>query len=144
MSTRFVPYINFAGEARSAMTFYHEVFGGDLQISTYGDSGMAENPDDADKIMHSELTAPGGFSLMASDAPAGMPLDDGARISIAHVGESSDAEAMARAFVALAADGGSVVVPFEKAPWGDIFGLCTDRFGVSWMFDADGGAAFPS
>jgi PhnB protein len=26
-------------------------------------------------------------------------------------------------------------VPFELQPWGDIFGMCTDRFGVPWMVD---------
>ena len=30
-------------------------------------------------------------------------------------------------------EGGSVTVPFEKAPWGDTFGMCLDRFGTSWM-----------
>jgi PhnB protein len=24
-------------------------------------------------------------------------------------------------------------VPFEKAPWGDTFGMCVDRFGTSWV-----------
>ena len=32
----------------------------------------------------------------------------------------------------LCADG-TVCVPLEKAPWGDWFGMCTDRFGVAWM-----------
>jgi PhnB protein len=26
-----------------------------------------------------------------------------------------------------------VTMPLEKAPWGDIFGMCTDRFGISWL-----------
>jgi PhnB protein len=25
---------------------------------------------------------------------------------------------------------------FEKAPWGDTFGMCVDRFGTSWMVNA--------
>jgi PhnB protein len=29
--------------------------------------------------------------------------------------------------------GGSVSVPLEKQMWGDVFGMCTDRFGISWM-----------
>lgn len=24
-------------------------------------------------------------------------------------------------------------MPLEKQVWGDIFGMCTDRFGVAWM-----------
>lgn len=29
--------------------------------------------------------------------------------------------------------GGTVVEPLAKAPWGDHFGMCVDRFGTSWM-----------
>ena len=35
-------------------------------------------------------------------------------------------------------DGGSVAMPFEKAPWGDRFGMCEDRFGTTWMFNSGG------
>ena len=38
-------------------------------------------------------------------------------------------------------DGGTVVMPFEKAPWGDTFGMCVDRFGTSWMVNAAGQAS---
>ena len=34
--------------------------------------------------------------------------------------------------------GGTVGVPLEKAPWGDSFGMCTDRFGVAWMVNIAG------
>jgi len=30
------------------------------------------------------------------------------------------------------AKGGTVTQPPEKAPWGDTFGKCVDRFGMSW------------
>ena len=36
------------------------------------------------------------------------------------------------------AEGGQVVQPLEKAPWGDSFGMCTDRFGVNWMVNIAG------
>jgi PhnB protein len=26
-------------------------------------------------------------------------------------------------------------MPFEKQMWGDLFGMCTDKFGVPWMVD---------
>jgi PhnB protein len=35
-------------------------------------------------------------------------------------------------------DGGTVMVPFEPAPWGDTFGMCVDRFGTSWLVNAAG------
>ena len=38
---------------------------------------------------------------------------------------------------ALSGDG-TVGVPLEKAPWGDSFGMCTDKFGVAWMVNITG------
>ena len=29
-------------------------------------------------------------------------------------------------------------MPLEKQMWGDIFGMVTDRFGISWMVDIVG------
>jgi PhnB protein len=40
-----------------------------------------------------------------------------------------------RGFWEKLSDGGSVSVPLEKQMWGDEFGMCSDRFGVSWMVD---------
>ncbi len=36
-------------------------------------------------------------------------------------------------------EGGSVTMPLEAAPWGDKFGMLTDRFGVAWMVNIAGG-----
>ena len=30
-------------------------------------------------------------------------------------------------------DGGTVTMAMEKQPWGDEFGMCTDKFGVPWL-----------
>jgi len=34
--------------------------------------------------------------------------------------------------------GGSVSMPLEKAPWGDAFGMLTDKFGVPWLVNITG------
>ena len=26
-------------------------------------------------------------------------------------------------------------MPLEKQMWGDVFGMCTDKYGVPWMVD---------
>ena len=38
-------------------------------------------------------------------------------------------------------DGGTAAMPLEKAPWGDSFGRCVARFGVTWMINIAGSAA---
>ena len=34
--------------------------------------------------------------------------------------------------------GGNVTMPLEKAPWGDTFGMLTDKFGVAWLVNIVG------
>lgn len=45
MASRLNPYISFGGDARQAMEFYKEVFGGTLTLNTYGDFGQGGTPD---------------------------------------------------------------------------------------------------
>ena len=44
MASRLNPYISFAGNAREAMEFYKDVFGGELTLNTFGEYGGAEPP----------------------------------------------------------------------------------------------------
>jgi PhnB protein len=131
MASRLNPYLSFDGDARQAMEFYKDVFGGTLVLHTYGDFGQAGTPD-ADKIMHGMLETPAGFTLMASDVPPGMEHSPGNSFSVSLSG-ADDAEL--RGYWEKLSDGGSVSVPLEKQMWGDVFGMCTDRFGVPWMVD---------
>src|SRR5688500_16640538 len=108
------------------MEFYRGVFGGDLTLSTFGEAGAAA-PGDEDKIMHAQLETPAGHILMASDAPAGMPRDEGSSISISLSGDDGDE---LRGYFTKLSEGGSVAVPLEKQMWGDEFGMCVDRFGI--------------
>ncbi|MDG4758354.1 hypothetical protein [Micromonospora sp. WMMD710] len=57
MQTRLNPYLNFPGTARDAMEFYHQVFGGQLRMNTFGEFGSTE-PGLADQIMHAMLESP--------------------------------------------------------------------------------------
>ncbi|MGI8691908.1 MAG: VOC family protein, partial [Geodermatophilaceae bacterium] len=61
MASRLNPYISFAGNARQAMEFYKDVFGGTLTLNTYGEFGAQDAPE-ADKIMHGMLETAGGFT----------------------------------------------------------------------------------
>ena len=123
------PYITFDGNAREAMETYRDIFGGDLTISTFGEYGQADSPI-ADKVMHANLTAAGGMTLMAADEPPGEKHEPGNNIAISLSGSDGDE---LRGYWAKLSDGGQVSVPLEKQMWGDEFGSCTDRFGISWM-----------
>jgi PhnB protein len=84
------------------------------------------------KIMHVALEAPGGIRLMGSDFIdfTGEPFNAGNNFSLS-LHPNSDAAAD-KLFNGLSA-GGTVIVPMSKAPWGDYFGMFTDKFGIKWM-----------
>jgi len=137
MTTRLNPYLNFRDEARAAIEFYRDVFGGELTISTFADLQAAEDPADADKVMHSQLETPGGLVLMAADTPSSMQVPTGAGFAISLSGDHDD-DAELRGYWDELSSGGTVTVPLEVAPWGDAFGMCDDRFGVSWLVNIEG------
>ena len=130
MSVWLNPYLSFRDNAREAMTFYHSVFGGELTVSTFADFRDSADPTEQHKIMHSQLETPDGLVLMGADTPEGMEYRPQAGVSVSL---SGDDEARLRGYWERLSEGGSVTVPFEKAPWGDTFGMCVDRFGTSWM-----------
>jgi len=135
MKTLLNPYISFNGNAREALEFYKSVFGGELALNTFKEGGMPHDSDEAEKIMHGMLEADNGITFMASDTPSGMEYHDGARISISLSGD--DEQELTGYFEKLSADG-TIAEPLAKAPWGDSFGMFTDKFGVNWMVNIAG------
>jgi PhnB protein len=129
------PYLGFKDNAREAMEFYKTVFGGKLDVNTFKDFHASDDPSEGDKIMHSQLETDAGFTFMASDTPNSMPFEPGARISMSLSGD--DDAALSGWFDKLA-DGGTVRMPLDNAPWGDKFGMVTDQFGVLWLVNIAG------
>lgn len=130
MQSRLNPYLNFKGTARQAMEFYQGIFGGTLDMNTYAESHASADPAEGSKIMHAQLEAPNGIIFMASDVPNGMPFTEGSSMSMSL---SGDNEVELKGYWDKLAASGTITMPFEKAPWGDRFGMLTDQFGVAWM-----------
>jgi PhnB protein len=133
MASKLNPYIQFNGEARAAMEFYRGVFGGEVSANTFKEFGTGHGPGDDDKLMHSQLETPSGFTLMAADTPEGMPYTPGENIAISLSGEGGEL----RGYYEKLAEGGKVTVPLEKQVWGDEFGMITDKFGINWMVNIE-------
>ena len=90
------------------------MFGGDLTLNTFGEYGDPNTPD-ADNIMHGQLRADNGFTLMAADTPLGMEHTPGGNITISL---SGDDENEPSGYWDKLSEGGSVTMPFEKQMWG--------------------------
>jgi len=133
MTVTLNPYLNFNGNAREALEFYQSVFGGEAFISTFADipmPGYEPGPDEANKVMHGSLHGgEHGITLMLADVPPHMTYEP-STTSLSVSGDDGDT---LRGFWDKLSDGGTVGVPLAEAPWGDIFGMVTDRFGIPWM-----------
>ncbi len=132
MGTTLNPYLSFRGNAREAMEFYRDIFGGELRISTFKDYGASADPAEDDLVMHADLDGSSGVHFMGSDVPPRMEFRPGSNVTMSLSGDSEDE--LRRTFDRLS-DGGTVTMPLQKAQWGDTFGMCTDRFGIGWMVD---------
>lgn len=133
MTTRLNPYLNFRDNAREAMEFYHSVFGGTLDLSPYSDMNVFDDPAEGSKIMHGMLTGDNGVVLMGADVPNAMEFTANSNLSL-----SGDEEAVLRGWWDKLSDGATVTEPLTQAPWGDTFGMLTDKFGVPWMVNIAG------
>jgi PhnB protein len=131
MASRLNPYISFTDNARQALEYYRDVFGGELVLSTFGEFGDKDAPG-ADKIMHGNLETTKGFTLMGADTPPGMEHNPGNNMTVSISGDDGDD---LRGYWEKLADGGTVTMPLEKQMWGDEFGMVVDKFGVPWMIN---------
>jgi PhnB protein len=136
MPSKLNPYISFEGNAREVMEFYKTVFGGELTLSTFGEAGMNDHGVKPDQIMHAMLVADNGITIMASDTATGFrEYVAGTNISLSL---SGDNEEELTGYYDKLADGGKIEEPLKKAPWGDTFGMCIDKFGIFWMVNIAG------
>ena len=129
MPTQLNPYLGFRDNAREAMEFYQSVFGGKLDMNTFKEFNASQDPSEDDKIMHSVLEAD-GMTFMAADTPNSMEHSPGTNFSMSL---SGDDETALRGYFEKLQAGGAIMMPLEKAEWGDTFGMVTDKFGVRWL-----------
>lgn len=131
------PYLNFDGQCEEAMRFYAAAFNAELgDITRFKDMPM-EGVDipaaEADRVMHVSFPV-GGGALMASDIMPSM----GHTLTVGnhnYVSIHPDTRDEAEDLFAALSKGGEVEMPLMDAPWGDYFGSCKDRYGVSWMIN---------
>lgn len=124
------PYLMFNGDCKAAMEFYKSCFGGTLTMQTYGEGGIPGPEKQKSMIMHAMLDNE-WMTLMGSDGSGHIPVTMGNNVQVSLSGTDPKLKEM---FTALSA-GGKVSMPMEMAPWGDEFGMFTDKFGVHWLMN---------
>lgn len=127
----FNPYLFFSGNCAEAFERYHEIFGGEVQILRHGELPEGAEPmpgAEPHHVMHAALMVDGDV-LLGSDDPTG---DGGPKVGLAVSWSGADDAATKATFDQLA-DGGQVQMPLGPTFWTSSFGVCVDRFGISWM-----------
>jgi PhnB protein len=131
------PYLSFNGNAEQAMRHYAAIFGGELSISRFANLPPSEDyavlsDEDKQKVLHAVLPIGNATLLMASDMleSQGQKATPGGQVAIS-LNPDNETEAQ-RLFEALAEDS-NIICPFGPMFWGAMFGMCTDRFGITWM-----------
>lgn len=133
MAVNAVTHLNFRGDARAALGFYHSVFGGDLMIISNQDMGIVDVPSELDQVKWGQVAAENGFAVMAYDVPSAQPFDRGTdSFFLSLRGESTDEISALWEKLAV---GSSVVVPLEPAQWAPLYGMLTDPYGITWVVD---------
>jgi PhnB protein len=133
MKTHLNPYLHFNdGRCREAMEFYRGVFGGTIELQTVAESPMANEmaKDKQGLIMHAALTS-GDVFFMAADMMRDKAVV-GDSVSIA-VHCSSEKE-LNEHFAKLK-EGGDVFMAPESVPWGAIYAMVTDKYGIEWLLN---------
>lgn len=126
-------YISFPGNAAEAFPYYAELFGGELDMTLYDSMPSFEGfpftpPPGA--VAHGVMTAP-AFTLAGGDNMGdNLPGLASDVYSFLLTFDSTDE---ARGFIDKVTEtGGTIAMPFEVAPWGDLYGQVTDRFDIRW------------
>jgi len=133
------PYLNFHGNTEEAFNFYKSVFGGEFQaIQRFRETEHGSNLPEKEKdmIMHIALPFGNGNMIMGTDTldSMGQQLNKGNNVSLCITPDSKE---QGEQYFRGLAQGGQVVMPYEKSFWGAYFGMVNDKFGIQWMINYD-------
>ncbi len=134
------PYLLFKDNCEEAFNHYRTVFGGEFEtVLRFKDMPMSDEPmsdDVGNLIMHIGLQIGPGHMIMGSDCPkswaAKHKVGNNVNLSLL-VNSREEADRYHKGL----SEGGTVKEPMADAPWGDYFGMLTDRFGIEWMISYD-------
>jgi PhnB protein len=128
-------HLNFQGQAKSVLDFYKEVFEGEQTLMSYGAMGQAEVASSPDDIIWGQVKSPDGFHIMAFDVQAGRPYDAGRSAFYVSL-RGTSAETVQKRWSALALDA-TILHPLGPSAWSALYGMLTDRFGITWVIDIE-------
>jgi PhnB protein len=137
MSVTTTAHINARGNARELLNFYAKAFDGEVIVATYSDIHAVEEPSQTDQVAWGQVTGPNGFRVMAYDVQPSKPFNRGENAYYIAL-RGNDTDEIQRMWNGLA-DEATVLTPLAPAPFAPLYGMLTDRYGVTWIVDATAG-----
>ena len=133
MSITTTTHLNFRGDARAALEFYRSVFGGEIAIATHQQGYGTTDPAEAELVAWGQVLAENGFHVMAFDVPASQSYDAGDKPVYVSI-RGTDHDEITGYWKGLS-DGATIVQDLAPSGWTPLYGMLTDRFGVTWVLD---------
>jgi PhnB protein len=127
------PHVNFRGNAKGALEFYHSVFGGRLVLLTNEQTYSAEIPEEAQQIKFGQIIGENGFQIMGYDVPSSVPYDKGEQAFFVSVRGDSEGE-IATLWSDLK-EGATILADLAPSQFSPAYGMLTDAFGLTWVLD---------
>jgi PhnB protein len=133
MHTQVIPYLNFNGHCREALSFYQQCLGGDLSLQKVAESPMAaQMPSEMGaNILHGCLTRNGETLVMGSDMLGANTKPGNTVFLCLNCGSDEEIHTY---FQKLTTDG-TVKTPLHQSFWGATFGELIDKYGMTWMLN---------
>ena len=129
-----IVYLFFNGNCEEAMNFYRSTIGGTIEsLVRYGDAPMPSADAMKEKVMHGIMMIKDTKVMCSDSGERKMVIGNNFSLSLDYKNEAE----MQKVFERLSGDGGTVTMPLQDTFWGAKFGMCTDKFGVNWMFNHD-------
>ena len=112
------------------------MFGGDLSIATYADIHAVEDPVQTDQVAFGRVAAPNGFDIMAYDVQPSKTYNPGENAFYITL-QGTDADEIKALWDALGDGAAAILIPLAPAAFAPLYGMLTDRFGVTWIVGVD-------
>jgi PhnB protein len=132
---RLSSYLLFDGHCKQAMEFYRSVFGGELTLTTVGESPMKSvfPASMHSRVLNARLKSQ-LVDLSASDwlRPNQTPVKGNTLCLYLSGGTPSETAALFRKL----SEGADITDPLSDQPYG-LYGALNDKFGIRWMFHAE-------
>jgi PhnB protein len=133
MTIDVTPHLNFRGDARAALEFYHSVFGGQLIVLSNDDAHSTERPEEAQQVKFGQVLSENGFRIMAYDVPASQSYDQGDKSLFVSV-RGGSVDEVTELWGRLA-EGSTVIEPLGPSFFSPAYGMLKDAYGVVWVMD---------